>query len=397
MNKEGVKNMKKNLWKVLIPIFLASTLLLSACGLIQPTAEATALPPVTSNGNISAEGRVVPRTSVVLAFPSGGQIESIAVQKGADVKTGDVLVQLGNFEAALAATSAAQLEQTAAQQAVDKLERLADVARAQAQQQLAAAEKALILAQKAFDDLDTQSFRDDLDARAIDLQTAVDRQADAQKEFDKYKDLDPNNATRKNAQTVLDNAKADTQQAAYDHDLLQNQLDQASAALELAQASQSEAKRAFEARSNGPDTEEQALTQARLNAANAQLAAAEKALEHFSLTAPFDGRVLDDKNLFVGEWLSPYQPALVLADLSTWYVETKDLNETDVVNIEVGQKAEIRPDAMKNLTLNGTVEWIDETYSEKSGDVVYLVRIRLDDSDNRLRWGMTVQIDFIQK
>jgi len=389
--------MKKNLLYALLTIFLVSTLLLSGCSLIQPTVEATALPPVTSNGSILAEGRVVPRDSAILAFPIAGEVESIAVSKGSEVKAGDVLVQLGRTEQAQAAITTAKLEQIAAQQAVDKLERLAEVARSQAQQVLAVAEKALIEAQKVYDDLDTQVFRDELDTKTIDMQTAKDALEDAQKEFDKYKDLDPDNATRKNAETALDNAKADYQQAVYDHDLLQNQLDQATAALNLAKATVAEAHRAYEARSDGPDAEEGALAQARLENADAQLAAAEKAMENYTLKAPFDARVMDDKSLFVGEWLSPFQPILVLADLSEWHVETKDLNELDVVNIKVGQKVEIIPDAMDDLTLNGSVEWIDETYTEKSGDVVYTVRIKLDEADSNLRWGMTVQINFIKE
>jgi hypothetical protein len=69
----------------------------------------------------------------------------------------------------------------------------------------------------------------------------------------------------------------------------------------------------------------------------------------------------------------------------------------DVVNIKIGQKVEIIPDAMNDLVLNGSVEWIDETYTEKSGDVVYTVRIKLDEADSSLRWGMTVQINFIKE
>ncbi len=389
--------MKKNLLTTIIAICLGASLFLSSCDLISPTVEPTLLPPVTNNGNILAEGRVVPNQFAMLAFPIAGQVDSIAISKGSQVKAGDVLVQLGGPEGAQAAITAAKLEQVSAQQAMDKLERLAEVARSQAQQVLAVAEKALIGAQKVYDDLDTPDFRDELDTTTIDMQTAKDDLEDAQKEFDKYKDLDPDNTTRKNAETALDNAEADYQQAVYDHDLLQNQLDQATAALNLAKANVAEARRAYEGRTYGPDAEEQALAQARLENADAHLAAAEKALENYTLKAPFDSRVMDDKSLFVGEWLSPFQPILVLADLSEWYVETKDLNELDVVNIKVGQKVEINPDAMDDLTLNGSVEWIDETYTEKSGDVVYTVRIKLDEADSNLRWGMTVQINFIKE
>lgn len=389
--------MKQKQFPASFALLVLFTLLLGGCSLISPTPQPTPIPPVTGSGNITAEGRVVPKKSAVLAFPIAGQVSAVSTAKGAEVKAGDLLVQLGRREQAEAALAAAKLAQINAQQVVDKLNRLADVARSQALQQVAAAQKALIEVQKAYADLDTQAFRDELDNRQIDVQSAKDKLDDAQKEFDKYKDLDPTNATRKNAQTALDNARADYDQAVYDHDLLQNRLDQAAAALALAKANLAEAQRVLAARSSGPDPDDLALAQAGLENANAQLAAAEKALENYNLTAPFDGRVMDDKNLYVGEWLSPYQPALVLADLSRWYVETKDLNELDVVDIEVGQKVEVKADALSDVTLTGRVEWIDETYAEKSGDVVYTVRIKLDEPDSRLRWGMTVQVEFLKK
>lgn len=389
--------MNKKLAPALFAIFVVSALLLGGCGLISPTAEPTPLPPVTSNGNLLAEGRVVPRMSATLAFPGGGQVDALAVTEGMQVKAGDVLVQLGQREQAEAALAAANLELTAAQQAADQLTRLADLARGQAQQQLAEAEQALIEAQKAFDDLDTRDFREELDDRQITVQNAKDDLDDAQAEFDKYKDLDPDNATRKNAETALENAEADYQQAVYNRDLLQNQLDRVTAALNLATASVAEAQRALDARSAGTDAEEQALADARLENARAQLKTAEQALANYDLTAPFDGQILDDRDLYPGQWLSPLQPILVLADTSSWYIETKDLNELDVVEIEVGQEVEVEADAISGVVLTGVVESISETYTEKSGDVVYAVRIKLNDSDSRLRWGMTVQITFVKK
>ncbi|MGV8049755.1 MAG: hypothetical protein AB2L21_05310 [Anaerolineaceae bacterium] len=51
-------------------------------------------------------------------------------------------------------------------------------------------------------------------------------------------------------------------------------------------------------------------------------------------------------------------------------------------------------DALPGLELHGTVEWISLDYTEKSGDILYSARIRLDDSDPRLRWGMTRSVIF---
>jgi multidrug resistance efflux pump len=62
------------------------------------------------------------------------------------------------------------------------------------------------------------------------------------------------------------------------------------------------------------------------------------------------------------------------------------------LNIRVGQTVAVVPDAMPNITLTGTVERIGQVYSEKTGDVVYPVRIRLEPSDAILYWGMTVEV-----
>jgi hypothetical protein len=65
-----------------------------------------------------------------------------------------------------------------------------------------------------------------------------------------------------------------------------------------------------------------------------------------------------------------------------------------VVEVQLGQKVTVVPDALPDLELAGTVEEISDTFQEKQGDVTYTVRIRLDEVDPRLRWGMTVVVTF---
>jgi hypothetical protein len=48
------------------------------------------------------------------------------------------------------------------------------------------------------------------------------------------------------------------------------------------------------------------------------------------------------------------------------------------------------------MELAGVVETIKDLSEEKRGDVTYTVTIRLDKSDPRLRWGMTVAVAFEQ-
>jgi hypothetical protein len=44
--------------------------------------------------------------------------------------------------------------------------------------------------------------------------------------------------------------------------------------------------------------------------------------------------------------------------------------------------------------LNGIVEQIGLSYRTQGGDVLYTVKIKLNEGDERLRWGMTVELTF---
>jgi multidrug resistance efflux pump len=99
-------------------------------------------------------------------------------------------------------------------------------------------------------------------------------------------------------------------------------------------------------------------------------------------------------DLIEGQRISPGQEVLRLADFSQWYVETDNLTEIEVVDIALGDKASITPDALPELALTGVVESISDLFEEKRGDVTYTARIRLDNVDPRLRWGMTVATVF---
>jgi hypothetical protein len=66
----------------------------------------------------------------------------------------------------------------------------------------------------------------------------------------------------------------------------------------------------------------------------------------------------------------------------------------EIPRVSVGQTVTITPDALPELVLTGTVESISQIYEEKFGDITYTARIVLQDTDPRLRWGMTVSTHF---
>ncbi len=385
--------MKRIVW-----IFSTFMLLLtlSACRAqktVTPTPEAA---PASPN-EVIAEGRVVPLRYAMLAPQVRGVVESIPVSEGQRVQAGDVLLQLSDSEQAQAALTSAQAELVAAQQAYDEFKRTADLAKAQAWQDYIQAQAARAEAQRAWDALDIDALEDDVSSALATVRDKEDDLKDAQDTFDKYKDLSEDNAPRKQAKEDLDAAQEAYDAAVADWEAAQHAIDQPRAELDAALAAEAEAKRTYEnIVQNGYDPDQEALLKARLDAAQAQVEAAEQTLAHYQLTAPFDG-VVTTINVREGELAGPEMWVIQMADFSTWYVETTDLTELDVVEVGEGQQVTLVPDALPDTTLKGTVESIAESYTLKGGDVLYTVKIRLDDTDPALRWGMTVEVTFPKK
>jgi HlyD family secretion protein len=95
-----------------------------------------------------------------------------------------------------------------------------------------------------------------------------------------------------------------------------------------------------------------------------------------------------------GEQIAPNQVIITIADFSQWVVETDNLTELDVVNLQPGQNASVVVDALPEVTLPATVASISPVFAEKRGDITYTTRLVLEDADPRLRWGMTVAVSF---
>jgi hypothetical protein len=91
-------------------------------------------------------------------------------------------------------------------------------------------------------------------------------------------------------------------------------------------------------------------------------------------------------------------PALTLADMTGWLVETTDLSELDVASVTIGDRVEVEVDALPDQVLTGTFTDIAGVSSLVRGDVTYVVTVRLDDADLKtgselpLRWGMTAYV-----
>jgi multidrug resistance efflux pump len=176
------------------------------------------------------------------------------------------------------------------------------------------AEKKLIDAEKALQAIDTNDYQDKIDDARTKMTDAKTELDDAQEEFDKYKDLDAENATRKRAEDDLETAQNKYDDARHEYELLQNALDQARNAVTLAQANLDDLRTQADNRRSGPDPDDLALAQSRLANSEAQLAAAQAALDNMDLVAPYDGTIVE-VNISANERANPSVAAFVIADL----------------------------------------------------------------------------------
>jgi multidrug resistance efflux pump len=129
-----------------------------------------------------------------------------------------------------------------------------------------------------------------------------------------------------------------------------------------------------------------------IDAAKARVAQAQAALDETVLLAPFDGTVTE-MTAHAGEIVGPGPRIASLADLTQWEVDTDDLSEVDVVNVQPGAEATITVDALPGVTLKGTVTSIVPRSIVKRGDVTYTVKVAISNPDPKLKWGMTAFVD----
>ena len=371
--------MKKQI-SIIIVLLVVLSMAVTACG-AQATATPAAVETVVSVDSVVAEGRLEPVQGTNLSFQARGIVEAVLVKAGDSVSEGDVLASLAN-----AGQVEAQL--VAAQNAYDTILRTEDANRASLWQAYMDAQIVRGKAEKKWDDLNETDIENRIDD---DMAVIEDRQqdlTDAQDEFDKYQDLDKDNSKRKNAEDALEKAQEDLNQAQRDLEETTRERDSVRAAYDAALGLEAEAKHQYEISLDGPNADQ-------LTLAKANLDAAKDALSNYVITAPFNG-VIADVNVKAGEQVGTETRAVSIANFNSWVVETTDVTELEVVKLSVGQSVTLVPDALPDLTLNGTITEISQSYVQQGGDILYTVRIAVDGTDPRLMWGMTLEATFVE-
>ena len=323
-------------------------------------------------------------------------------EEGETVTAGQILLQLEGKEDLGAAIKSAEYELTLAQQALDELYDNNAIDQANALQSSAEAYEALRQAE-----YDAYYFSVPANQQDFGLFEGADvtreTLASARETYQPYKgssseftyiDCDEIEAAKQfpalcgstdryNVEDQLEDAEADFKTAV---DRIENQ-----SAVILAQENLRQAMQEYETLTQGPDPDNLAAAEARLENAQAALDAAQAYFDDLEVRAPFAGTV-SEMNTSVSEWIAPGQPTLLMADLEHLRVETTDLSEVDIAQVAVGDVVAVSFDALPDVQVAGHVTRIAPKADEGSG-VNYKVVVELDEIPVQLRWGMTAFVD----
>ena len=366
---------------------------------VDPQAETATIKRGEISTLVSAQGNVTTDRQASLVFASAGRIADILVDTGDQVSEGDVLArlesdaldrQIERAEAALT-TAQARLAQVAAGASKEE--------RASALAALDAAQAGVEGAQARLDQLTADPT--DLDIEATELAVALAKNqlwgAQAQRDAVAGNDY-TSGANKDSAEAQVLVAEVGVTQAELaqrrlyadprveDVALLESQVRQAQAQVAQLQAQVDQLDAL-------PRAEDVAVVEAQVSEAALAVEHARDMLDDLLVVAPFDGTVMDTY-AHQGEWANPGQPVIGIADTEQMVLEVR-LDEIDVAQLAVGQKALLRFDALPGQEVIGEVARIAPGATQTQGGIAYLVDVRFGPGDLPVKLGMTTNVDIV--
>jgi HlyD family secretion protein len=288
---------------------------------------------------VSGSGEIKPKTYVNIGANAYGKITHLYVKEGDHVKKGQLLAQLENVQSS------------------------ADVSANEASVQMVETDAVAADAALKTSDADLQRAQADYERNKLDWERAQSLYKDgliAKSDFD----------SRRNAWATADAG-----------------LVQAKARVAQAKAQK--------------DSADKHVTQARAN-----LTRVADVLQKTTYSAPYDGVVTnlpvrEGESVVIGIQNALGSTLLTLADMSVITAEVK-VDETDIVNVRLGQPADVTIDAIPNKVFHGTVSEIGDNAIVRSTGVAtsqqsstseeakdFKVVVTLSDAPNDLRPGLS--------
>lgn len=249
---------------------------------------------LTSGGSVSTDNAYVQMDKVSIAAEVGGRITEVAVRDGQMVEAGQLIFRLDGEPYALTV--------------------------AQANAAIDAAH------------VNVGNLSASLAVTSVDIKAAQEAVGFAESNF---------------ARQAALMEKGFTTKAAYD--AAKHAVEQARASLAQARANAAEARAKLATGANGVNPQ--------IEAAKVQRAQAEVNLGRTEVRAPSAGRIAQADRLQVGQMMVAGLPAVTLVDTLHPWVEA-NFKETDLADMRVGQRAEVRFDAYPGLKIRGHVQTI---------------------------------------
>jgi len=329
---------------------------------------------------VSGSGNLEVSNEMELAFGVGGRVDKIYVEEGDEVSESEVLAKLetDTLELALAQAQVARVQAQAARAQA----RVAQVQAQAAQTQAQAAQAQALVVQAQAGAARAQAL--------VALDAAEENLDNAEDLLDRVKKFLPKTHSKvKDAESLFETAELQYEAALA-------QVEAAQAQLEAAQAQLKAADSQFElaiSQLNAANLQYE-VAQAQLDVSELALTEAQKQLDEATIIAPFDG-VVARVPLDEGNTISTAITVVHLIDPSSMQLKVQ-VDEIDVVEVKLEQRAIIEVDALPALPLEGKVSSISLLPTQEAGLIVYDVKIEFDIPEGTgLRAGMSATADII--
>ena len=334
---------------------------------------------------------------VELPFNNSERIADVLAQEGDRVRRGQVLARLDTSRlepqvAQAEAQVAAQRQIVARLRAGNRPE---EIAQAEAQ---VAAQRQVVARLRA-----GNRPEEIAQARANVMSAKADA-ANARQQYERLKALLEHSRGQAISQQDVDNAKAVLDVADAKLAVTQKALELAIAGPRKEEVAEAEARlavtqKALELAIAGPRKEEVAEAEARLRAAEAQLALLRQQLADAQLVASVDG-VVRTRLMEPGEMASPQKPVFSLAITDPKWVRAY-VSEPNLGQVHPGMAASVAVDSFPDQRFNGWVGFVSPVAEftpkavqteELRTSLVYEVRVFVKDPSDALRLGMPATV-----
>lgn len=338
---------------------------------------------------VSATGAVEASQLALLNWQTTGIVENVNVTEGQAVKRGDTLASL-QLNSVPEEVISAQANLLAAQQALaDFYASFEGVGLAEAQKAAADAQDAYEDALYTYNSLITPA--NDLaieDAYASVILAELDMR-EALREYKKFDDKPDYNINRIHTLQHYYDLKLVYDAAVRTYNSLSGtgtdtQILVAQANVDATEQAFLAAQIEYERLLAGPTDEE-------IAAAEAEVAAAEAVLNQRLIKAPFDGVVTLAKPQ-TGDYVEANEAAFELQNPSTYLAEI-EVNELDINQIAVGQRASVVLDAMTDVIYPAEVVKVGSIGEDSSGVVTFSVIVQIIQADENIKSGMTAVVE----